>query len=138
MVALRRVVGILLLLMAAIVAIYFVVDQLQVLPSLWHTLNYPMALAILLGVIFTQIRKRKLEADGLDRILTRPYIETNILAYGFIVIFLLFFWNWFHELVEGDVEASALRSLAWVVIDVVFPLLTASLGARLLRGDNGD
>lgn len=132
--AVRRVVGALLLLTAAIVAIYFVVDQLDVLPSLWHMLNYPMALAILLGVIFTQIRKRKLEADGLDRILTRPYMETNILAYGFIAISLLFFWNWFHELVEGDVEGNTLRSLVWVVINVSFPLVTASLGARLLRG----
>ena len=133
--AVRIIAALLLVITAAVVAIYFVVDQLNVLPSLWHTLNYPMALAILLGVIFTQIHKRKLESDGLDRILTRPYIETNILAYGFIVIFLLFFWNWFHELVEGDVEGSTLRSLTWVIINVVFPLITASLGARLLRGD---
>lgn len=132
--ALKRVVGALLLIAAAIVAIYFVVAELNVLPSLWNALNYPMALAILLGVLFTQIRKRKLEADGLDRILTRPYIEANILAYGFITISLLFFWNWFHELVESDAEGSTLRSLVWVVINVAFPMLTASLGVRLLRG----
>ena len=133
--ALMRVAGALLLIMAAIVAIYFVVAQLNALPSLWNALNYPMALAILLGVIFTQIRKRRLEADGLDRILTRPYIETNILAYGFIVISLLFFRNWFNELVGSDAEGDTLSSLVWVVINVFFPLLAASLGARLLRGE---
>ncbi|MXY45557.1 MAG: hypothetical protein F4Y44_00960 [Chloroflexi bacterium] len=134
--ALIRVVGVLLLLTAAFVAIYFVVDQLDILPSLWNALNYPMALAILLGIAFTQIRKRKLESDGLDRILTRQYIETNILAYGFIIIALLFFWNWFHELTESDAEGSTLRSLTWVAVDVAFPLLAASLGSRLLRGDS--
>ena len=133
--AFRIAVGVFLLLMAAIVAIYFVVGALRVLPSFWNTLNYPMALAILLGVIFTQIRKRRLEADGLDRILTRPYFETNFLAYGFIVISLLFYWNWFHELVRGDAEGNLLGSLTWVVINVSFAPLTASLGTRLLRGE---
>lgn len=133
--ALQRVVGGLLLLVAALVAIYFIVDQLDALPSLWNALNYLIAPAIVLGVIFTQIRKRALKSAGLDRILTRQYIETNTLAYGFVVMALLFFWNWFHELVEGDVESSVLRSLAWVVINVAFPLLAASLGGRMLRGD---
>lgn len=122
------------MIVAAVVAIYFVVEQLGALPSLWQYLNYPMALCILLGVVFTQIRKRRLEAAGLDRILTRQYTETNILAYGFIALSMLFFWNWIYELVEGDAEGDTLRSLVWVGVDVAFPLLTASLGGRLLSG----
>ena len=46
---LNRLVGALLLLTAAIVGIYFVVDQLEVLPFLWGELDYLMALALVLG-----------------------------------------------------------------------------------------
>ena len=74
---LNRLVGALLLLTAAIVGIYFVVDQLEVLPFLWGELDYLMALALVLGLIFASMRKRSLESAGLDRIVTRRYFEAK-------------------------------------------------------------
>ena len=73
-----RAVGALLLLTAAIVGIYFVVDQLEVLPFIWAELNYLMALSIVLGVIFAYMRKRSLEASGLDRISHAPLLSKPI------------------------------------------------------------
>ena len=100
--ALRRVVGAVLLLTAVIVGTYFVADQLEILPFLWPPLNYLMAVAAVLGVVFAFLRKRSLEAAGLDRIVTRRYLEANILFYGFIAIAMLFFWNWFDLLVDAE------------------------------------
>ena len=131
--ALRRVVGALLLLTAAIVGIYFVVSQLEFLPSLWAELNYLMALSIALGVIFAYLRKRSLEAAGLDRIVTRRYLEANILFYGFLLIAMLFFWNWFDLLIDDDPQ-DIHRSIVWIIVNTVGSLLWGALGMFLLRG----
>ena len=135
--ALRRAVGVLLLLTAAIVGIYFVVDQLEVLPFLWAEINYLMTVAIVLGLIFAYLRKRSLEAAGLDRIVTRRYLEANILFYGFLLVAMLFFWNWFDRLIDDEPQGIH-RNIVWIIVDTVGPLLWGALGMFLLRGANDD
>ena len=134
---LNRLVGALLLLTAAIVGIYFVVDQLEVLPLLWGELDYLMALALVLGVIFAYLRKRSLESAGLDRIVTRRYFEANLLFYGFIAMAMLFFWNWFDLLVDADPQDTD-HKIVWIIVDTVAPLLWGALGIFLLRGGKDD
>ena len=134
---LNRLVGALLLLTAAIVGIYFVVDQLEVLPFLWGELDYLMALALVLGVIFASMRKRSLESAGLDRIVTRRYFEANLLFYGFVAMAMLFFWNWFDLLVDADPQDTD-HNIVWIIVDTVAPLLWGALGIFLLRGGKDD
>ena len=134
---LNRLVGALLLLTAAIVGIYFVVDQLEVLPLLWGELDYLMALALVLGVIFASMRKRSLESAGLDRIVTRRYFEANLLFYGFVAMAMLFFWNWFDLLVDADPQDTD-HNIVWIIVDTVAPLLWGALGIFLLRGGKDD
>ena len=134
---LNRLVGALLLLTAAIVGIYFVVDQLEVLPLLWGELDYLMALALVLGVIFAYLRKRSLESAGLDRIVTRRYFEANLLFYGFVAMAMLFFWNWFDLLVDADPQDTD-HNIGWIIVDTVAPLLWGALGIFLLRGGKDD
>ena len=135
--ALRRVVGAVLLLTAVLVGLYFVVDQLEVLPLLWPPLNYLMALSVVLGVIFAYLRKRSLEAAGLDRIVTRRYLEANILFYGLLAIAMLFFWNWFDLLFDADPQDTD-HHIVWIIVDTIGPLLWGALGIFLLRGDTDD
>ena len=134
---LNRLVGALLLLTAAIVGIYFVVDQLEVLPFLWGELDYLMALALVLGLIFAYLRKRSLESVGLDRIVTRRYFEANLLFYGFVAMAMLFFWNWFDLLVDADPQDTD-HNIVWIIVDTVAPLLWGALGIFLLRGGKDD
>ena len=134
---LNRLVGALLLLTAAIVGIYFVVDQLEVLPFLWGELDYLMALALVLGVIFAYLRKRSLESAGLDRIVTRRYFEANLLFYGFVAMAMLFFWNWFDLLVDADPQDTD-HNIVWIIVDTLAPLLWGALGIFLLRGGKDD
>ena len=134
---LNRLVGALLLLTAAIVGIYFVVDQLEVLPFLWGELDYLMALALVLGLIFASMRKRSLESAGLDRIVMRRYFEANLLFYGFLLIAMLFFWNWFDLLVDADPQDTD-HNIVWIIVDTVAPLLWGALGIFLLRGGKDD
>ena len=134
---LNRLVGALLLLTAAIVGIYFVVDQLEVLPFLWGELDYLMALALVLGLIFASMRKRSLESAGLDHIVTRRYFEANLLFYGFLLIAMLFFWNWFNSLIDADPQDTD-HNIVWIIVDTVAPLLWGALGIFLLRGGKDD
>ena len=134
---LNRLVGALLLLTAAIVGIYFVVDQLEVLPFLWGELDYLMALALVLGLIFASMRKHSLESAGLDRIVTRRYFEANLLFYGFVAMAMLFFWNWFDLLVDADPQDTD-HNIVWIIVDTLAPLLWGALGIFLLRGGKDD
>ncbi len=135
--AVRRVVGAVLLITAILVGIYFVVDQLEILPLLWPPLNYLMALSAILGVIFAYLRKRALESAGLDRIVTRRYLETNILFYGFLAITMLFFWNWFDLLFDPDPQDTD-HHVFWIIVNTAGPLLWGALGMHLLRGGTDD
>lgn len=135
--AVRRVVGVILLLTAVIVGIYFVVDQLEVLPLLWPQIDYLMAVSAVLGLIFAYLRKRSLEAAGLDRIVTRRYLEANIFFYGFLLITMLFFWNWFDLLVDADPQDTD-HQMVWIIVDTVGALLWGALGMFLLRGGSDD
>ena len=135
--ALRRVVGALLLLTAVIVGVYFVAGQLEILPPLWTPINVLMALSAVLGVIFSYLRKRSVEAAGLDRIVTRRYLEANILFYGLIAIALLFFWNWFDLHFDPDPQDTD-NSIVWIIVDTIGTLLWGALGMFLLRGNTDD
>ena len=135
--AIRRIVGALLLLTAVIVAVYFVAGQLEILPPLWTPINVLMALSAVLGVIFAFLRKRRLEAAGLDRIVTRRYLEANILFYGLIAIAMLFFWNWFDLHFDPDPQDTD-NSIVWIIVDTVGSLLWGALGMYFLRGDTDD
>ena len=83
-----------------------------------------MALSAVLGVIFAYLRKRSVEAAGLDRIVTRRYLEANILFYGLIAIALLFFWNWFDLHFDPDPQDTD-NSIVWIIVDTIGPLLWA-------------
>lgn len=138
----RRIIGAVLILMAVLVAVYFVATEYDVIYSSfalarlsWSVLNYLMAIGIVLGVVFAWIRKRAVEAEGLSSGITRPYLEANVLFYAFMFTALLFFWNWFDRLAGGDVsQESVTRRLAWVMLDAIFPLISGAMGMYLWRG----
>lgn len=138
----RRIIGAVLILLAALVAVYFVATEYDVVSSSfalarlsWSVLNYLMAIGIVLGLVFAWIRKRAVEAKGLSNDVTRPYLEANVLFYAFMFAALLFFWNWFDRLAGGDVfQDSVTRRIAWIMLDAVFPLITGAMGMYLWRG----
>ena len=142
----HRVVGAGLVLLAVLVAVYFVATEYDVVSSSfalarlsWSVLNYLMAIGIVLGVVFAWIRKRAVEARGLSNEITRPYLEANVLFYAFMFTALLFFWNWFDRLAGGDVfQDSVTRRLAWIMLDAIFPLITGAMGMYLWRGGSDD
>ena len=132
--AVRIIVGAALVIIAAIVGLYFVIDQLGFLPNWWPQIDYLMALSVVLGLVFASLRKRDIQAAGLDRIITRPYLETNILFYGFLFVGMLFFWNWFDLLVKAGEQEGVHHRIIWIIVDASLPLLSGAMGMFLIRG----
>lgn len=136
--ALKRVIGVVLILIAAIVAIHTVIEPLyhtssdaQPYSSAWNWINWLSAISIILGLIFSYIRMSRAgeNASGPE------FIAANTLFYGFLFSAILFFWNWFglHNTDTFTAASADVRSLVWILFDALHPLLSGALGAYLLR-----
>ena len=140
---LKKIIGILLIVVATVVAIHTVVEPLyhassdaQPYAPLWDILDPIMAFAIVLTIIFGYIRKR----DACNEVgtgVTREFLSANVVFYGIIFIGIMFFWNWFNLLrpAFNAVGADAV-SLAWIIIDAALPLLLGAMGMRLFKAED--
>ncbi len=139
--ALKRIVGGYLVLMAAVVGIFSVVEPLfhastEAAPysPIWTWINPFTGLAVLLGVGFAYGCKSAAGAIDANGPVTWGPLVANVLFYGFLGVGLMYFWNWFNHLNEAyNVTGAAGPALAWKVTDVAFPLVSGALGAALLR-----
>lgn len=133
---LNRVGGVFLIAMAVVIAGHTVIEPLyhtslteQPYSRVWDVLNPLMAVAILLGLRVTYVRKKALVGD----VVTRAYLATNTLFYGLLFIGILFLWNWFGLLSpEFTAAGSDTKSLVWIIVDAALPLLLAATGSSML------
>ena len=139
--ALKKVIGVVLIIIAAIVAIHTVIEPLyhtsatepdaNKFSSFWGYINPLSAISIVLGLIFSYIRLNKVG----DNSSVQEFIAANTLFYGFMFAAILFFYNWFGILNAETFTAvgAETRSTVWIIFDALLPLLNGALGAHLLR-----
>ena len=133
---LNRVGGVFLIAVAVLVAVHTVVEPLyhtsdtgQPYSPVWEVLNPLMALAILLGLRFAYVRKKAVVGDAV----TRAYLISNTLFYGFLFVGIMFLWNWFTLLSPGySAAGSDTNSMVWILIDAALPLLMGAAGSAML------
>ena len=96
--SLKRVIGVVLIVIAAIVAIHTIIEPIYHTStddsphsSAWDYINPLSAISIILGLIFGYIRMSRAGADSS----VQDFIAANTLFYGFIFVAIIFFWNWF-------------------------------------------
>ena len=139
MAALKRIIGVVLIIIAAIVAIQTVLEPIyhtstedSPYSSTWDYINPLSAISIILGVIFGYIRMSRAGADAS----VQEFIAANTLFYGFMFAAIIFFWNWFGiSGVGSDFTAVGhnTRSLVWIILDSILPLLNGAMGVHLFR-----
>ena len=140
---LKKIIGVLLIIAAAVVAIHTVVEPLyhastdaQPYAPLWNILDPIMAVAIVLTVIFGYIRKRN-ACNEAGTSVTREFLSANVVFYGIIFVGIMFFWNWFNLLSPSFTAVGAdAVSLAWIIIDAALPLLLGAMGMHLFKADD--
>lgn len=152
---LKRVVGTYLVMVAAAVGGYFVTEPLHWISTdddpyspIWDFALDPFAAAaILLGLVFASIGKRAVDRAGRDGAVTWERLSANALFYGFLLVGMLFYWDWFSGAgwnwfrggdsagftAGGDVTFITI----WIVIYALFTVLAGTIGIALLRGRRG-
>ncbi|MDE0450599.1 MAG: hypothetical protein OXI90_02385 [Gammaproteobacteria bacterium] len=134
----NRIGGVFLIAMAVLIAVHTVIEPLyhtsetgQPYSQVWEVLNPLMALALLLGIRTAYVNKRAAAGDGVT--VTRAYLVSNTLFYGFLFVGIMFLWNWFTLLSPGySAAGSDTNSLVWILIDAALPLLMGAMGSCML------
>ena len=142
--SLKRVIGVVLIVIAVIVAIQTIIEPIYHTStddsphsSAWDIINPLSAISIILGLIFGYIRISSVGADSS----VQEFIAANTLFYGFIFTAIIFFWNWFGIMsIASDFTAVGMdtRSLVWILFDAIFPPLNIAMGISLLRAGSSE
>ncbi len=143
--SLKKVIGVFLILVAAIVAIHTVAEPLYYKStpeqpynaSVWLYLNILSAISLVIGIIISYIRKSNVSESSS----VQEYIAANTLFFGFMFAAILFFWNWFGLINPGGdytPTQSDTGSMVWIIFDAILPLLNGALGMHLLRSNSSD
>ena len=137
--SLKRFIGVVLIVIAAIVAIQTILEPIYHTStadsphsSAWDYINPLSAISIILGLIFGYIRMSRVGADSS----VQEFIAANTLFYGFIFVAIIFFWNWFGIMgVASEFTPVGMdtRSLVWILFDAILPPLNIAMGIHLLR-----
>ena len=142
--SLKKVIGVFLILVAAIVAIHTVAEPLyhKSTPeqpynaSVWLYLNILSAISVVLGIIISYVRKSNVNENSS----VQEYIAANTLFFGFMFAAIFFFWNWF-GIFNPDftpTNKSDTGAMVWIIFDAILPLLNGALGMHLLRSNSSD
>lgn len=144
MAALKRLIGVVLIIIAAIVAIHTVLEPVyhtstddSPYSSNWDYINPLSLISIILGVIFGYIRMSRAGADSS----VQEFIAANTMFYGFMFTAIIFLWNWFGISDFGSDFTGAghgTRSLVWILFNATLPLLNGAMGVHLLRSSDSE
>ena len=140
---LKRVIGVVLIIIAAIVAIHTVIEPLYHTSTedspnsaAWAWINWLSVISIILGLIFSYIR---MSGAGTNSS-TNEFLAANTQFFGFVFVAIFFLWNWFGiSDVGSDFKVgNDPRTMVWIIFDATLPLLNGALGVYLLRSNSSE
>ena len=93
--------------------------------EIWNVLNWFMAFGVIVTLFLTYLAKKDVGRDD-D---TNTYLRVNMGFYTAAVLAILYFWNWFNELLvdEGG------NGNYWVLIDTLYVILVTRVSIHLWR-----
>ncbi len=135
MATIKRLFGYVHIVLGSLVAVQFLASEIyadDAVGSTWDALNYLMAVGAIAALVFSYIRAR--EADRSD---LAEWIGSTTMLIASTALFLLYFEQWFAWTVfkDADDELGDYRSMVWIVIDVMFPIVNIIVGSYLLRSN---
>ena len=95
--------------------------------DVWNVLNWFMAFGVIVALVLTYLAKRDVGRED-D---TNTYIRANVGFYAAAALTILYFWNWFNELVVGGGSEGEVNGNYWVLIDVVYVILISRVSVSL-------
>ncbi len=115
------------------VAVQFLASEIydgDAVGQVWDILNYFMAIGAIAALVFSYLRSR--DADRSDM---SEWVASSVMLIASAALFLLYFEQWFAWTVFKDAgdELGEARTMVWIVIDVMFPIVNIIVGSYLLR-----
>ncbi|MCY4561092.1 MAG: hypothetical protein OXC03_02030 [Flavobacteriaceae bacterium] len=136
----KKLSGVLLILVGLVTGIHTVIEPLyhystETQPSspYWGIINIAMIVAIVLGIIYSY---RNLKEDKPQTNSCRECPSPSFYFYGFVVIGLLFFHNYFDTITDSYEKDSGAFILLWLIIDVFLAVFSVSLGKSLIQSSD--
>ena len=139
MAGIRRIIGVVHIVYAVVIAAAFVLWRTGVVDDLWDVINVLSFVVILLAFYFNWERKRKSDASG-ESDITREYLESNVLYFATMILAALFLFNWLNLLVNGfkEVGVEDMHDVVWVVVDIMIIVVSGATGGYLLKGSSSE
>lgn len=135
MAGIKRIIGVLLILVSLVIAVQFIAWRLYDSGAVWEVVNYISLVSIALAFYFNLERKRASDGSG-DSGVTREYLESNVLYFATMVLATLFLFNWLNLLVNGvtEIGEEVMHDVVWVVVDIMLIVVMGATGGYLVRG----
>ena len=141
---LRKLVGMYLVGVAIVVAVFFVInpfldDSLDV-PQVWQALDILMIIALVPALIFNYMRKREVAGEDPSGPVTRGFLTANVAFYLTAAVTILFLHNWFSLLAMGTDSLDGNHSawVIWAIVDTMLPLVVGATGCMMWCGASKD
>ena len=97
--------------------------------DVWNVLNWFMAFGVIATLFLTYLAKKDVGRED-D---TNRYLRVNVGFYAAAALAVLFFWNWFNELVVGEGSGTY-----WPLIDALYVILVTRVSIHLWRDSSTD
>jgi len=141
---LRKPVGMYLVAVAVVVAVFFIIntfleDSIDV-PQVWLVLDVLMLIALVPALIFNYMRKREVDGEDSAGSVTIRYLSANVAFFLTAALMILFLHNWFVILAQGSDSLDGNHSawIIWAVVDTMLPLVVGTTGCRMWCGAGKD
>ena len=135
--AVRKLVGMYLVAVATVVAVWFIVNTLFVnsfnVSDVWFVLDILMVVGLAVAVMFNYDQKRRENGRPPGEPITRRYLEVNIALYLTLGITILFLHSWIAFLKLGLEADNHQAWVIWAVVDTLLPLTLGVTGCRMLK-----
>ena len=137
---LKKLIGAYLIVIAALVAVFFIinpflVDSIDVL-GIWYLLDVLMVIALALALIFNLARKREECRHDSNGPVTRRYLDAKVAFFVTAGVTILFLHSWFSLLAFGgdSLEGNHQAWVIWAAVNTLLPLVLGATGYRLWMG----
>ena len=135
---LNKLAGAYLVIVAVVVAVFFIINNFLTgaidVMTVWYVLDVLMVIALALGLIYNYMAKREADGAGDGPGTFRRSLEANVAFYATAGVTILFLHNWFALLAGVSLEGNHQAWVIWAAVDTALPLVLGATGCRLWRG----
>ena len=142
MAGLKKLAGAYLIIVAVVVAVYFIINNVLAesldfdVVTTWYVLDVLMLIGLVVALIYNFAAKRDAKGPGPTEAVTRQYLEVNVLFYSTVAVTILFLHSWLSLLALGSdsLDGNHQAWVIWAVVDTLLPITLGITGCHLWCG----